>query len=134
MDDLRDTANRREANFGNLVGASHRLPGIEAANATVTFFSEVGSDRAIPPIYTFDLGMNFQVDRHTILDVGINLGLNSAAPKVQIYTGISASILRAAQQSSHCRVLIGAKACRLTNHCRTSRSAAAARLGWSAGP
>jgi hypothetical protein len=47
-------------------------------------------DRAAPPIYTFDLGMNFRVDQHTILDVGLNLGLNNAAPKVQIYTGISA--------------------------------------------
>jgi len=34
--------------------------------------------------------MNFRLDKHTILDVGLNLGLNSAAPKAQIYTGISA--------------------------------------------
>ena len=34
--------------------------------------------------------MNFRLDKHTILDVGLNLGLNSAAPKTQIYTGISA--------------------------------------------
>jgi hypothetical protein len=34
--------------------------------------------------------MNFRIDQHTILDVGLNLGLNNAAPKVQIYTGISA--------------------------------------------
>jgi hypothetical protein len=33
--------------------------------------------------------MNFRIDKHTILDVGLNLGLNNAAPKVQIYTGIS---------------------------------------------
>jgi hypothetical protein len=90
VDALKDSANRREANFVNLIGVSHPLPGIEGANATVELFSAVGSDRAVPPIYTFDLGMNFRIDKHTILDVGLNLGLNSAAPKVQIYTGISA--------------------------------------------
>jgi hypothetical protein len=90
VDALKDSANRREANFVNLIGVSHPLPGVEGANATVELFSAVGSDRMVPPIYTFDLGMNFRVDQHTILDVGLNLGLNSAAPKVQIYTGISA--------------------------------------------
>jgi hypothetical protein len=90
VDFLKDSANRREANFVNLIGVSHPVPGIEGAIATVELYSAVGSDRAAPPIYTFDLGMNFRVDQHTILDVGLNLGLNNAAPKVQIYTGISA--------------------------------------------
>ena len=48
------------------------------------------ANRATPPIYTLDLGMNFPLDKNTFLDVGLNLGLNKAAPKVQIYTGISA--------------------------------------------
>ena len=90
VDAIKDSANRREANFTNLVGVSHPLPGIEGANATVELFSAVGSDRLAPSIYTFDLGMNFRIDKHTILDVGLNLGLNDAAPRVQIYTGISA--------------------------------------------
>ena len=90
VDAVKDSVNRREANFANLIGVSHPIPGIEGANAIVEFFSAVGSDRAAPPIYTFDLGMNFRIDKHTILDVGLNLGLNNAAPKVQIYTGISA--------------------------------------------
>ena len=90
VDALKDDQNRREANFVNLIGVTHPLPGVEGANAMVELFSSVGTDRATPPIYTFDLGMNFQLDQHTILDVGLNLGLNNAAPKVQIYTGISA--------------------------------------------
>ena len=90
VDALKDSANRREANFVNLIGVSHPVPGVEGANATVELYSAVGSDRLAPPIYTFDLGMNFRIDPHTILDVGLNLGLNNAAPKVQIYTGISA--------------------------------------------
>jgi hypothetical protein len=89
VDALKDIANHREANFVNLIGVSHPVPGIEGANAVIELFSAVGSDRAAPPIYTFDLGMNFRIDKHTILDVGLNLGLNNAAPKVQIYTGIS---------------------------------------------
>jgi Putative MetA-pathway of phenol degradation len=90
VDALKDDLNHREANFVNLVGVSHPLPGIEGANAMVELFSSVGADRATSPIYTFDLGMNFRLDKHTFLDVGLNLGLNSAAPKVQVYTGISA--------------------------------------------
>jgi hypothetical protein len=41
-------------------------------------------------IYTFDLGVKFRVDQHTILDVGLNRGLNNATPKLQIYAGMSA--------------------------------------------
>ncbi len=90
VDALKDDLNHREANFVNLVGVSHPIPGIEGANAMVELFSSVGADRATPPIYTFDLGMNYRLDKHTFLDFGVNLGLNSAAPKVQVYTGISA--------------------------------------------
>jgi hypothetical protein len=81
---------RRYANFVNLVGVSHPLPGVDGANAMVELFSSAGTDPATPPIYTFDLGMNFRLDKHVILDVGLNLGLNKAAPKAQIYTGLSA--------------------------------------------
>ena len=90
VDALKDDQNHREANFVNLAGVSHPIPGVEGANAMVELFSSVSTDRAAPPIYTFDLGMNFRLDQHTIVDVGLNLGLNNAAPKVQIYTGISA--------------------------------------------
>jgi hypothetical protein len=90
VDALKDDLNHREANFVNLVGVSHPIPGIEGANAMVELFSSVGADRATSPIYTFDLGMNFRLDKHTFLDFGLNFGLNSAAPKVQVYTGISA--------------------------------------------
>lgn len=90
LDDLKAGATGREANFVNLVGVSHPVPGIETAIATVELYSAVGGGRGAPPIYTFDLGLNFRVNQHTILDVGLNLGLNNAAPKVQIYTGLSA--------------------------------------------
>jgi hypothetical protein len=78
-------ASGRYANF-----VSHPLPGIEGANATVELYSSTGTDRATPAIYTFDLGLNFRLNQHFMVDVGLNLGLNNAAPKAQIYSGLSA--------------------------------------------
>jgi hypothetical protein len=90
VDALRNANNSgTHPNFVNLIGVSHPLPGIEGANGTVELFSSAGSDLATPPIYTFDLGTNFRLDEHTIVDFGLNLGLNRAAPKAQIYTGVS---------------------------------------------
>ena len=91
IDDLKSAnSNNRYANFVNLVSVSHAVPGTEGINATVELFSSDGTDPGTAPIYTLDFGMNFRLNQHTILDVGLNLGLNNAAPKVQVYTGISA--------------------------------------------
>jgi hypothetical protein len=91
VDDLKSaTSNNRYANFVNLVSVSHGVPGTEGVNAMVELFSSVGTDPGTAPIYTLDFGMNFRLSQHIILDVGLNLGLNSAAPKAQVYTGISA--------------------------------------------
>ena len=91
VDDLKSaTGNNRYANFVNLVSVSHGVPGIEGVNAMVELFSSVGADSGTAPIYTLDFGMNFRLSQHVILDVGLNLGLNSAAPKAQVYTGLSA--------------------------------------------
>src|ERR1700761_5891880 len=91
VDDLKNaTGNGRFANFVNLVSVSHAVPGTDGINATVELFSSVGTDPATAPVYTLDFGMNFRLSQHVILDVGLNLGLNSAAPKAQVYTGLSA--------------------------------------------
>jgi hypothetical protein len=91
VDDLKSaTSNNRYANFVNLVSVSHGVPGTEGINAMVELFSSVGTDPGTAPIYTLDFGMNFRLSQHIILDVGLNLGLNSAAPKAQVYTGLSA--------------------------------------------
>ncbi len=79
----------RFANFVNLASASHPIPGLNGANAIIELYSAVGTDPGTPPIYTLDLAMNYRLSEHTILDVGLNLGLNEAAPKVQAYSGIS---------------------------------------------
>jgi hypothetical protein len=91
IDDLKSVAsNNRYANFVNLVSVSHPVPGTEGINAMVELYSSAGTDPATAPIYTLDFGVNFRLNEHVILDVGLNLGLNSAAPKAQVYTGISA--------------------------------------------
>jgi hypothetical protein len=91
VDDLKSaTSNNRYANFVNLVSVSHSVPGTEGINAMVELYSSVGTDPGTAPIYTLDFGMNFRLSQHVILDVGLNLGLNSGAPKAQVYTGISA--------------------------------------------
>jgi hypothetical protein len=90
VDALKNSDNdRRFTNFVNLVGVSHPVPGVDGANVMAELYSSAGTDPATPPIYTFDLGTNLRVNEHTILDLGLNLGLNNAAPKAQIYTGIS---------------------------------------------
>jgi hypothetical protein len=90
IDDLKSAnGNGRYTNFVSLVSVSHSVPGLERVNAMVELFSSAGTDPATPPVYTLDFGMNFRLDQHTILDIGVNLGLNSAAPRAQIYTGIS---------------------------------------------
>ena len=72
-----------------LVSVSHAVPGTEGVNAMVELYSSAGTDPGTAPIYTLDFGMNFRMSQHVILDIGLNLGLNSAAPKAQVYTGIS---------------------------------------------
>jgi hypothetical protein len=91
VDDLKSAVgNNRYANFVNLASVSHAVPGTDGINAMVELYSSVGTDPATAPVYTLDFGMNFRLSQHVILDVGLNLGLNSAAPKAQIYTGLSA--------------------------------------------
>ena len=83
------TGNGRYTNFVNLISVSHPVPGLDGVNAMLELYSSAGTDPATPPVYTFDLGANFKLDNHTIVDVGLNLGLNKAAPRAQIYSGIS---------------------------------------------
>jgi hypothetical protein len=91
FDALKDAGNsRRYANFVNLVGVTHPVPGLDDVNALVEVFSSVGTDRATPSVYTLDLGLTYRIAKNLQLDLGLNIGLNKAAPQDQIYTGISA--------------------------------------------
>jgi Putative MetA-pathway of phenol degradation len=91
VDALKDADDsRRYANFVNLVGVAHPVPGIDGVNAIAEIYSSMGTDRATPPVYTFDMGLTYLLAKNVMLDIGLNVGLNKAAPKEQIYTGISA--------------------------------------------
>ena len=81
---------KRHASFANLAELSHALPFISKdLSLSVEFFSSVGTDSAIPAVYTFDLGLAYLIQPNVQLDVGANLGLTKASPDVNVYTGIS---------------------------------------------
>lgn len=80
--------NGRHANFINLVNVSHELV------KDVTLYVEVWSDHNDDPgqritQYSFDLAATWLVRRNLQLDVGVDFGLNSVTPKVQVFAGIS---------------------------------------------
>ena len=75
------------ANFTQLLNLSRPL------SKTVTLYGEIytalGTDHYTPPVYTFDTAVSWSVTDSIQLDVGANIGLNKAAPNLQLYAGIS---------------------------------------------
>jgi hypothetical protein len=88
-DILKNSANDgRHANFINLVTVSHELV------KDVTLYVEAWSDYNDDPTqrttqYSFDLAAAWLLRRNLQLDVGVDFGLNSATPKVQVFACIS---------------------------------------------
>jgi len=90
VDALKNAASTaRHANFANLVNFSGPIPGIKDLYGYVEFYSAVGTDKAIPAIYTFDTALSYNITPTLQIDVGANFGLNDAAPKVQLYSGLA---------------------------------------------
>ncbi len=79
----------RHANFTNLVNISHPVPGIKNLTAFAEVFASVPAERASPNVYTADFALAYLVNPSLQLDAGTNVGLNRAAPDIQVYTGIS---------------------------------------------
>lgn len=92
IDALKDANDeRRHANFVNLASISHALPFISKdLSLDIEFRSAVGTDAAIPAVYTFDLGLAYLILPNVQLDTGANFGLTKASPDMNVYTGISA--------------------------------------------
>jgi hypothetical protein len=89
-DTLKDaTSARRHANFTNLVNFNGPIPGLKDLTGYVEFYSAAGTDRGTPPIYTADLALSYNITKTLQIDVGTNFGLNHAAPKLQLYSGLS---------------------------------------------
>ena len=90
FDVLKNAAdNGRHANFVNLVNLTHPVPGIKDLTAAVEFYSSVSAERLSPDIYTVDFALSYILTPKVQLDLGINVGLNRAAPNLQAYSGIS---------------------------------------------
>ena len=91
FDALKNISNSsRHVNFTNLVNISHPVPGIKDLTVLAEFFAMVPDERGAPNIYTADFALAYDVTPMLQLDVGTNIGLNAAAPDLQVYTGISA--------------------------------------------
>jgi len=76
-------------NFVNLINLNHPVPGIKNLSAAIEFFSSVGTDVNTPAIYTFDTALIYLLTPNVQLDGGVDFGLNRAAPKLQIFMGLS---------------------------------------------
>jgi hypothetical protein len=89
IDDLKNNAdNGRHANFMNLVNLSH-----EAAKG-VTVYMEFWSDFNNDPTQrttqlSYDLAVTWLVRPNLQLDAGVDVGLTSATPTVQVFAGVS---------------------------------------------
>ncbi len=82
-------SSNRHANFANLVNFSGPVPGVKNLTAYVEFYSAVGTDRSTPTIYTFDTALSYNITPTLQIDIGANIGLNNAAPNLQLYSGVS---------------------------------------------
>jgi hypothetical protein len=90
FDALKDANdNLRHANFADLINLSHPVPGIDGLTAYVELYGSKGTDAATPPLYSADMALSYLVTKTVQLDIGANIGLNDAAPKAQVYSGIS---------------------------------------------
>jgi hypothetical protein len=90
IDALKNTDDAgRHANFVNLVNLNHPVPGIKNLSAAIELFSSIGTDPNTPPIYTFDTALIYLLTPNVQLDAGVDFGLNSAAPNVQVFAGLS---------------------------------------------
>jgi hypothetical protein len=74
-------------NYTQLINISHPV----GPKVTVygELYSALGTDARTPPVYTLDAAVAWTVSDTLQLDAGANIGLNRAAPNLQLYTGIS---------------------------------------------
>jgi hypothetical protein len=76
------------ANFINLVTVSHEL--VKNVTLYVEFWSDYNNDPVQKTTqYSFDLAAAWLVRPNLQFDAGVDLGLNSATAKVQVFVGLS---------------------------------------------
>lgn len=74
-------------NYTQLLNISHAITSKLTVEAE--FFSAIGTDKGTPAVYTFDAALAYLLTPTLQLDIGTNIGLNHAAPNLQLYTGIA---------------------------------------------
>ncbi len=74
-------------NYQNLINVDHPIYG--PLSGEVEFWTDVNTDKNSPTQYTFDLALVWLAMKDLQFDCGTNIGLNKAAPDIQLYTGIS---------------------------------------------
>jgi Putative MetA-pathway of phenol degradation len=89
VDVLKDSAdNNRHANYVNLVDLSHEI--VKNVTLYVEFWSDFNNDPTQRTVqYTFDMAFAWVVRPNLQLDFGADIGLNSAAPTIQVFAGLS---------------------------------------------
>ncbi len=80
---------KRHPNVVTIVNLEHPVPMVKGLTFEVEFYSSAGTDRYSPAMRTFDTALEYLISPNLQLDVGANIGLNAAAPRVQVYTGIA---------------------------------------------
>ena len=89
FDALKDSAdNGRHANYINLVTLGHPL--VKDVTLYVEFWSDYNNDPAQHTTQlSFDTAIAWMVRPNLQLDFGVDVGLNSATPNLQVFTGLS---------------------------------------------
>ena len=76
-------------NYQNMINFSHAIGTDTNVTGYVEFYSDVDTDPGLQPVYTADLAAAWLVRPDLQLDAGTNIGLDKAAPDLQVYVGIS---------------------------------------------
>lgn len=86
---MRDGTSAAFASFTNIANLTHPVPGVDKLTASVEFTSVVNADRLTPDIYTVESALAYLVTPTTQLDLEGFVGLNRAAPELQVAAGVA---------------------------------------------
>ena len=89
IDDLKNNAdNGRHANFMNLVNLSHEV--VKGVTLYIEFWSDFNDDPTQRTTQlSYDLAVTWLVRPNLQLDAGVDVGLTSATPIIQVFAGVS---------------------------------------------
>ena len=77
------------ASATNVINLSHAVPGVEGLTASVEVTATVNADRATPDTETVETALAYLVTPDTQLDLEGFVGLNRAAPGLQVAAGVA---------------------------------------------